>query len=679
MKIRYAFLLPAFASLTLAMNDASAQTASRKYIDPANMDTTVKAGDDFYRFANGNWLKNNPIPATETRWGSNNVLIDFTRTAIRKLLTDAAANAKAAPGSVEKRVGDFYFAATDSATIEKLGYTPIAADLARVATIKSKQDVLSEIAYVRTVGLSAPLFGFTVSPDPKNVNRSLPFLGQGGTSLPDRENYLRTDARSLRIQEAYKKYIVRLFTLTGVAAPTAQAYADTVFNMEKTLAAAQMSRQELRDPYKRYNKLTLDAFSKVAPGIDWKSMLAKMKVPNQDTVLVTIPKFFTEAAALVNNRSVEDWKTYLTWHLLRSAAPYLSNDFVQANFAFSQVLTGQKALLPRAERMATLTNSSIGELLGQLYVKYNFTPEAKARTLEMVNNFRKAYERRIKNLDWMSDSTKLKALDKLHAMVAKIAYPDKWENYEGLAINRNTFFDNVKNENAWDYNKSIQRVGKPIDRTEWNMTPATVNASYSPLTNDITFPAGYLQFPWFDAKADDAVNYGAIGGVIGHEMSHGFDDQGSQFDKVGNLSNWWTPEDQAKFKAKTKALVEQYNTYTVLDTLHVNGAFTLGENIGDLGGLNVAYEAFQMTKQSKSNQKIDGLTPDQRFFLAWAQIRKSAMRPETAAQSILTDPHSPSEYRAVGPVVNMDAWYKAFNVQPGDKLYKKPEERIKIW
>lgn len=595
------------------------------------------------------------------------------------MLVTASANKSAAPGSIEKRVGDFYAAAMDSVAIEKAGYTPIKADLQRIGQIKDLNGIINEVALLRTTGSGSPLFGFYVGQDRKNVNNMIPQLSQGGTTLPDRDYYLKTDARSLKIQDAYKNYIVTLFKLTGVTEDVAKKNAETIFAIEKSLALSQMSRVEMRDPYKTYNKFAVADLSKTTPALNWQDLLTKMKVTGQDTILVSNPKFFTDVNTLLTATPVTAWKTYLQWNVLKSAAPYLSSPFVNANFAFAQTLSGQKVQTPRWQRMSSLTDGTIGELLGQLYVKTYFKPEAKARMEELVSNLSKAFEIRIKKLDWMSDATKQKALAKLHAFTPKIGYPDKWKNYDGLILSRANFFDNVKNVGAWGYNEMVKQLGKPVDRTKWGMTPPTVNAYYSPVMNEIVFPAGILLFPFFDPNADDAINYGGIGAVIGHEMSHGFDDSGSQYDKDGTLRNWWTEEDMARFKAKTQTLVAQFDEYTVLDTIHVNGKLTLGENIGDLGGLNVAYEAFKMTKQGESDQKIDGFTPDQRFFLSWAQVWRSNILPESAAQQIVTDPHSPGEYRTIGAPVNMDAWYKAFNVQPGDKLYKKPEDRIRIW
>ncbi|MBC8984815.1 M13 family metallopeptidase [Pedobacter sp. N36a] len=669
-----------FAALGILAASYTANAQSQmKFIDPANMDLTVKPGDDFYQYASGTWIKNNPVPAKETRWGSFNALRDFNINAVKGLVEGAAADKSAPAGSVKRRVGDFYAAAMDSVTIEKLGYTPIKADLEKIKQIKDLQGILDHAAYLRTTGLAAPMFSFYVGQDRKNVNKYMAQLGQGGTTLPDRDYYLKDDSRSVKIREAYDKYMTTLFTLTGNSPAEAKKKAATVMAIEKQLAEAQMARVEMRDPHKTYNKFTVTDFSKTTPQLNWVTMLPKFKVTGQDTILVSSPKFFVSLDGMLKTVPVADWKTYLEWNVLKSSASNLSSPFVNASFAFTQAQTGQKVQTPRWQRMSQLTDGTIGELLGQLYVAQYFKPDAKVRMTELIANLRKAFEIRINNLDWMSDVTKGKALEKLNAFVPKIGYPDKWKDYEGLTITRTTYLQNLRNAGAWGYNEMVTQLGKPVDRTRFGMTPPTVNAYYSPTMNEIVFPAGILQFPFFDPNADDAVNYGGIGAVIGHEMSHGFDDSGSQYDKDGNLRNWWTPEDKVKFEAKTKALGEQFDAYTVLDTIHVIGKLTMGENIGDLGGLNAAYTAFKMTKQGQSEDKIDGFTPDQRFFLSWAQVWRGNILDETAAQLIKTDPHSPGPYRTIGAPVNMDAWYKAFDVKPGDKLYKKPEDRIRMW
>jgi putative endopeptidase len=674
MKKNYAVLSLAFL---LGVNSLHAQNPT-KYIDRSNMDLQAKPGDNFAQYANGNWVKKNPIPAKETRWGTFNQLRDFNSNAVKTIL-DETLTSKAAAGTVERRVADFYAAAMDSVTIEKLGFSPIQADLNQINAIQFKSQVVTEIARMRRSGAGSPLFGIYVGQDRKQVNKQVPQLGQGGTSLPDRDLYLKSDARSLKIQEAFKTYISTLFQLIGTSPDQAKANAETIFQLEKKLAEAQMSRLEMRDPYKTYNKLAFADFNQKTPAFNWVLTFQDFGTTAPDSVLVSAPKFFESVNNMLIETPVTTWKTYLTWNLLKGSSNYLSSPFVKANFAFNQVISGQKVQTPRWQRMSSLTDGVIGELLGQLYVAKYFKPEAKARMEELVKNLRKAFEIRIKQLDWMSEETKQKALAKLYAFTPKIGYPDIWRTYEGLDISPNAFYQNMRNAGTWGFNENINQIGKPVDRTKWGMSPPTVNAYYSPVMNEIVFPAGILQFPFFDAKADDAINYGGIGAVIGHEMSHGFDDSGSQYDKDGALRNWWTKDDLAKFKARTELLVKQYDAYTVLDTLHVNGKFTLGENIGDLGGLNIAYDAFKMTKQGKSKSKIDGFSSDQRFFLSYAQVWRGASLPETAANLIQTDPHSPAQYRAIGAPVNMDAWYQAFNIKPGDKLFKKPEDRIKIW
>lgn len=666
--------------LALTFHSATAQEVQKaKFLDPADMDRMVKPGDDFVNYAGGVWLKNNPVPAKETRWGSFNLLRDFNVKALQGILTEAMNDKQAPAGSVKRRVGDFYASAMDTLTTEKLGAEPIRADFKRAGDVKNSQQVLDEVAYQRMQAAGTPLFGLAVFQDRKFPTRNVVNLSQGGTSLPDRDYYLKSDARSKKAQDALNKYMVTLFGLAGVSEEEAKKKAESVYRIEKILAAAQRSRVEMRDPQKTYNKYAIAELSKTTPSIDWKAYLAKFKITTEDTVLVNSPKFFVTVDSLVKHAPVADWQAYLQWNILRPAAPLLSKAFVDASFAYDQALTGQKVQRPRWDRSANRVDNSIGDLLGQLYVEKYFKPQAKARMQEMINNLIKAYEIRIRNLDWMSEVTKEKALAKLKAFTPKIAYPDKWKDYKGLNISRDKYYENVRSANRWEYLDMLSQLGKPVDKTRWGMTPPTVNAYYSPLMNEIVFPAGILQFPFFHPDADDAFNYGAIGAVIGHEISHGFDDSGSQYDKDGALRNWWTAEDREKFNAKAKLLGEQFDKYTVLDSLHVNGKLTMGENIGDLGGLNAAYEAFKMTAQGKSDVKIDGLTPDQRFFLAWAQVWRSNILPDRAAQLILTDTHSPDNYRSIGAPVNMDAWYKAFDIKPGDKLYKKPEDRIKIW
>ncbi|HVS92507.1 MAG TPA: M13 family metallopeptidase [Mucilaginibacter sp.] len=650
-----------------------------KFIDPANMDMSIKPGDDFFEYANGTWIKNNAIPAKETRWGSFGILHQENTDKLLNLLKDVSSTAGQPKGSLRQRVGDLYASGMDSLTIEKRGYDPIKPDLERISKINDLNGVVNEMILERVNGDASPLFGAGVGADSKHPTRNIVEFRQGGTSLPDRDYYLKDNSRNKKIKDAYRKYIVTLFTLTGTSADEADKNATTIINIETALAKSQMARVEMRDPNKTYNKMAVADFDKETPHLTWSQLLPEMKLNKVDTVIVAQPNFFKDADALLASTPVADWKVYLDWNMLKGSAGALSSPFVKANFEFSSALSGQKVQTPRNERMANLVDGSIGELLGQLYVEKYFTPAAKQYMVNLVNNLKGVLGDRIKRLDWMSEATKEHALKKLNAFTVKIGYPDKWQSYAGLEIERHDYYGNLKRISKWRYNYNIAQLGKPVDKARWGMTPPTVNAYYNPTNNEIVFPAGILQFPFFDFKADDAVNYGGIGAVIGHEMTHGFDDQGRQFDADGSLHDWWTKDDADKFKVRANQVVDQYNAFTVLDTLHVNGKLTLGENLADLGGLNIAYEAFKRTKEGHSNTKIDGFTPDQRFFLSWAQVWRSSQRPEAAAQRILTDPHSPEQYRCNAPISNMDAWYAAFNVQPGDKYYKKPEDRIHVW
>lgn len=672
-------LLPGMCLLGQKDSIAQKGKGSMKYIDPANMDRSVKPGDNFYLYANGNWLKNNPVPASKTRWGSFDALRQTSLERLKSLSEEAANDKTAAKGSVEQRVGDLYASAMDSAAIEKAGYTPIKADLEKLTAINTKDEVLHQIATLRTEGIGGVLFGFYVGQDDKNVNQYIPGLGQGGTSLPDRDYYLKDDARSKAIRSAYLSYVTDMFKLVGDDEATAQKKANAIMALETGLAKAQMPRVEMRDPQKTYNKFSVADFSKTTPGFDWKSLMAEMKVTTADSLLVNNPTFFKTADALFSAVPLESWKAYLQWAVIKNTAPFLSSDFVNRQFQFNQVLTGQKEIAPRWQRMSGMVDNNLGELLGQLYVKKYFTDEAKQRMLTMVKNVQQTFADRINRVDWMSDSTKQKALEKLNAIVNKIGFPDKWETYDGVVINRNDIIGNLKSVNEFEYNKMVNHMGKPVDKTEWGMTPPTINAYYNPANNEIVFPAGILQFPFFDFGADDAINYGGAAAVIGHELTHGFDDQGRQYAADGNLKEWWTVKDAKQFTERADKVVNQYNAYTVNDSLHLNGRLTLGENLADLGGLNIAYEAFKKTDEGKSDKKIDGFTPDQRFFLSWAQVWRANITPEFGAQLVLVDPHSPGMYRCNGPLTNIDAWYKAFNVQPGDKMYKPESERIKIW
>jgi putative endopeptidase len=667
------------AGIVTLTNTAMAQTTSKnfKFINPANMDMQEKPGDNFFLYANGSWIKNNPVPSSKTRWGSFDELRQTSLDRLKLLCEEAAKNAS--KNDLYQRVGDLYAAAMDSASIEKAGYAPIKSELERLNGLSTQEQVLNEIATLRTKGVGGLLYGFSVGQDDKNVNEYIPELRQGGTSLPDRDYYLKDDARSRNIRSEYVKYITDMFELVGDDEATARQKAQYILDLETALAKAQLSRVEMRDPIKTYNKFSVDDFSKLTPGLDWKKLFASMNVSSADSMLCNNPTFFKTINSLLTAVPVNVWKAYLQWAVIKNSAAYLSSDFVNRQFQFSQVLTGQKQITPRWQRMSALVDRNLGELLGQLYVQQYFNDAAKQRMLALVKNVQQTFADRINRLDWMSDSTKQQAIIKLTAIVNKIGFPDKWETYPGIVINRNDLIGSLRSIDEWSYNDNVGRMGKPVDKTKWGMTPPTINAYYNPSNNEIAFPAGILQFPFFDEKADDAVNYGGIAAVIGHELTHGFDDQGRQYAADGNLKDWWTADDAKKFTARADKVVAQYNAFTVNDSLHVNGKLTLGENLADLGGLNIAYEAFKKTEEGKSNKKIDGFTPDQRFFLSWAQVWRLNILPDFAAQLILTDPHSPGMYRCNGPVSNIDAWYAAFDVKPGDKMYKPENERIKVW
>jgi len=647
------------------------------FFDKTGMDTTVKPGDNFFDYANGTWMKKTVIPASESEWGSFATLYDDNEKHLHTILESVSAQDNAA-GSKEQKVGDLYKSGMDTVAIEKLGYDPIKPQLAKIAAITDYKGLVKLAADGFKSG-DGFLFGFSVSPDDKISTKNAAHFDQTGLGLPDRDYYFKTDTASVSIRAKYVKYIAKLFTLTGVDEATANDKAAGIMKLETAIAQSHLTPVELRDPVKNYNKLTMVEFQKQIPDIDLADVFTRLGL-KIDTVLVGQPKYYIALDGLLKYTPIQVWKDKATFAEISGSASLLSKPFRTANFDFyNKVLYGQKVPRERWKTMAETVDGGLGELLGQLYVEKYFTPEAKKRMLDLVNNLQSVYRQRIQNLDWMSPATKKKALEKLDAFTKKIGYPNKWKNYDDVTIDKNSFYANEESISKHDYNEMIKKVGKPVDKTEWGMTPPTVNAYYNPTFNEIVFPAGILQPPFFDKDADDAINYGGIGMVIGHEMTHGFDDQGRQYDKDGNLKDWWTPEDAAKFKAKVKVVIDQYNQYTVLNGLHVNGELTQGENLADIGGLTIAYQAFKNTPEGKSDTKIDGFTPDQRFFLGFAQIWRLKTRDQAMRSRISTDPHSPEIYRVNGPAYNLAAFYKAFNVQPGSKLYRPENERVNVW
>jgi putative endopeptidase len=647
------------------------------FFDKTGMDTTVKPGDDFFQYASGNWDKKTVIPATETGWGSFYTLYDDNQKNLRKILEEVSGkdNDK---GSKEQKVGDLYASGMDTVAIDKLGYTPVKPLLTKINGLKDYKELMRFVADSYKDG-DGFLLGFSVGPDDRNSAKNVVHFDQSGLGLPNRDYYFNTDSATKSIRAAYVKYIDKLFILTGTDAATASKNADNILKLETDLAKAHSTPVELRDPVKNYHKFAVADMQKQVPDLDLKDILNRMDVKT-DTILVGQPAYYYTLNSLLKTQPIEIWKSKLQFMALNNASRYLSKPFRDARFEFfGKALNGQKQPTERWKQMVSTTDGGLGELLGQLYAEKYFTSDAKDRMLTLVNNLQSVYRGRIQKLDWMGAETKQKATDKLNAFIKKIGYPDKWKKYDDVEIDRGAFYKNLQSISKHDYKELIAKVNEKVDKTEWGMTPPTVNAYYNPSFNEIVFPAGILQFPFFDKNADDAINYGAIGAVIGHEMTHGFDDQGSQYDKDGNLRVWWTPADAAKFKAKTQQVVDLYNSFTVLNNTHVNGRLTLGENIADIGGLAIAYQAFKNTEQGKGDKKIDGLTPDQRFFLSFAQVWRIKDRDETLRMRINTDPHSPERYRVNGPVFNMDAFYKAFNIQPEAKLYKSENQRIRIW
>ena len=671
--------VPAMLGAACKQGDGkSAEPGARTvFFDKAGMDTTVRPGDDFFKYASGAWIKKTEIPASETGWGSFFTLYDDNQKNLHSILDDIIKKDHD-KGSNEQKIGDLYQSGMDTLAIEKLGYEPVKPLLAKINAVKNSNELVSLAADGFKDG-DGFLFGFYVAPDDKNSTKNMAQFGQAGLGLPNRDYYFNTDEPSKKIRAAYVSYITKLFVLSGTDVPTAAKNAANILKLETEIAKSHSTPVELRDPVKNYNKFGFADIQKQLPGIDLKDIFKRMEVKT-DTVLVGQPKYYKALNTLLKTQPIEIWKTKFAFEALNGASTALSKGFRDANFDFyGRVLNGQKVPKERWKSMLSTVDNGVGELLGQVYVEKYFTPEAKKRMKDLVDNLQAVYKSRIEKLDWMSNATKEKALAKLGAFTKKIGYPDKWKKYGDIDISKDAYYKNLQSIAKHNYKEMVEKVDKPVDREEWGMTPPTVNAYYNPSFNEIVFPAGILQFPFFDKNADDAINYGAIGAVIGHEMTHGFDDQGSQYDKDGNLKVWWTPEDAAKFKAKTQSVASQYDKYTVLDNLHVNGNLTLGENLADIGGVAIAYQAFKNTPQGKSDEKIDGFTADQRFFLSYAQVWQIKMRDEASRMRISTDPHSPAQYRVNGPLSNTDAWYKAFNIKPGDKLYRPENERVKIW
>jgi putative endopeptidase len=650
-----------------------------KPIDPANIDTSIRPCDDFFRYANGNWLRNNPIPAAYDQWGSFNVLNEQNSDILHEILIDAADDKLAPEGSNRRKIGDFFFAAMDSAAIEKTGWQPIEADLKIISAIKNMDDVRKELSREHSMNIR-PLFEFGSEQDPKNSAAVIGEIHQGGIGLPERDYYFAGDQRSKYIREEYVKHMTAMFRLVGDDEKKASAAARSVMKFETRLAKASRRLADLRDPEKNYNKMSQQQLSKLAPSLRLKRFFVETGWTGPDSVDVGQPEFFKEVNAMLGSVAVSEWKNYLRWTIITTSDDALSSPFVDESFRFwGTIMRGTKEMQPRWKRVRGVVDRSMGEALGELFVAKEFPPEAKTRALELVKNIREALRQHIMAITWMDDSTRQAAIKKLDVINVKIGYPDKWRDYSKLMINRSSYLENIRRAGHFNIQRRIDKIGKPVDRTEWLMAPQIVNAYYDPSMNEIVFPAGILQPPFFDFKADDAVNYGGIGAVIGHEISHGFDDQGSKFDAYGNLKMWWTPETRKKFDERTAVLAKQFDAIVPIDSLHINGEATLGENIGDLGGIAIAYTALENTLRGKPKELIDGFTPEQRFFLSFAQVWRRNVRPERLQMQIKTDVHSPAEFRVNGIFPNFQAFYDAFGCSENSRMYIAPDKRARIW
>ncbi len=643
-------------------------------IEKNNFDSAVRPQDDLFRHVNGGWLKTVEIPADKSNYGSFTKLADDAQANLKTIIEEADA-ADAPVGSEKQKVGDFFRSWMDEAKLAELGAKPLDAMLADIDALKDKKEFASYSGKVQRWGQNAPV-GMGIQPDAKNPNSNAVYIGQSGLGLPDRDFYLQDDKKPLR--DAYVAHITKMFELAGVKdAPNA---AKKVFAFEEKLAKVSWPKEDNRNPDKIYNPKSPEELAKLAPDFDWAGWLNALGVGNEKLIIVAQPSYMTEMGKIIKATPLDDLKLHAKFHAIRNMSNALAKPFDDENFAFyGKILNGQQEQQPRWKRGVQLIDGSIGEAVGKIYVEKHFSPDAKTRMDALVQNLLKAYGEGIDSLEWMTPETKKAAREKLAKFTYKIGYPNEWRDYGSLEIKPDDLAGNLLRASEFEYNRNLAKLGKPVDRNEWYMTPQTVNAYYNPLGNEIVFPAAILQPPFFNPDADDAVNYGGIGAVIGHEIGHGFDDQGSKFDGDGALRMWWTEADLKEFEARTAKLAAQYDQFEPLPGQKVNGKFTSGENIGDLGGLTIAYRAYQLSLGGKEAKVIDGMTGDQRFFYGWAQVWARKYRDENLKQRLVTDPHSPSEYRANGVVRNMPEFYKAFDVKEGDKLFLAPEERVKIW
>ncbi len=662
---------------------ASCNEKSVIFTDPliSHRDTTVNPADDFFQYANGTWFNENPISSSDNSNGIFKTIEDTINSQIKQICEKSAAESKSIKGSNKQKIGDFYASGMDTLSIEKAGLNSLKKEFNKINQITDVKNLMNSIAHLHTIG-AGPAFSFYLSQDDKISSKYALFFSQGGLGLGDRDYYFNSDKRTKTIQKEYLKHLKAMMILIGDNESLASENASIIMKIESDLAKSSRKLDELRDPFKNYNKMSVDQFSKTTPNISWVKTLKILGLKNVDTVIIGQPEFFTSFDKLILKYSISEWKTYLRWDLLNSYSSYLNKDIRNQNFKFfGTVLSGITQQKPRWEGVVGQTDEALGDLIGQVYVSEYLPKGSKEKLEEIGVNIRNVFASHIKKLDWMSELTKKKALHKLSKMVMKVGFPDKWKDLSDLKIDRKSYCSNVMNANIWEYKQMISKYKKPVDKSEWGMQPHTYNAYYNPSNNEIVVPACNITVPGFEGRMpDDAVLYSIIGGsTFGHEMTHGFDDQGCQYDEKGNLNNWWTKEDLNKFQSKTKRIVSQFDRFTVLKNKHVNGSATQGENIADLGGVVMGYEAFKSTKQFKTNQKISGLNPNKRFFLGYAYAWMVNINDESLANQIMTDVHSPARFRINGPLSNMPEFYKEFKVKKGNKIYLSPSERVVIW
>ena len=671
-----------YLGLTLALLTLPTVTpvfADEKHgVDLSTLDRKVKPADDFYEYANGGWLARTKLPADRPSAGAFEEIQERNNAILHAILEKSAKDTSAAPGSTARKVGDFYRTGLDEKKADLLGAKPLQPLLDQINAISDSASLLAEMARLHRDGVDVG-FGFGVGQDDRDSAQQIAQVAQAGLGLPDRDYYLNDDPKTKDLRAQYAAHVTKMLALLDETPDAAKADTDSIMALETRLAKASLARVQMRDPVAMYHKMTVAALQTSAPQADWNLYFTTLGAPNPGPINVSTPDFMKEFAKSLNDVPLPQWKAYLRWHLLSSASPYLSKPFTDENFRFGSALAGMTKQSPRWRRVMGVTEGALGEALGQLYVDKAFPPAAKQRALDMVLNLKSALRDRITTLDWMGDATKTQALRKIDAIQIKIGYPDKWRDYSALVVGTDSYVQNVFRANEFGFQRELDKIGKPVDRTEWGMTPPTVNAYYNPNMNEIVFPAGILQPPFFDPKADDASNYGAIGAVIGHEMTHGFDDQGRQYDADGNLKDWWTPEDAKRFTERSKALVKQYGAYVAIDDVKVNGELTQGENIADLGGLKIAYIALEKSLEGKPRTKIGGFTPEQRFFLAFAQAWRSKQTPKMERLLATLDAHSPNRWRVIGTLTNMPAFIQAFGASSPGAPARLGSGSVDIW